>query len=334
MTDARSKIVDIEQEGVYHCISSCVRRAYLCGIDSLTGKDYNHRKTWIRSRLKFLESIFAVDVLAYSIMCTHQHSMLRNSPDEALAWPKEEVATRWLKLFPKRRNINGAPKEPNEAEIISITSDPELLERYRWRLCDISWFMRCLNEHIAVAANKEDNVKGRFWSGRFKCTKLEDESAIATCMIYVDLNEVRAKRAKTPEESKYTSAYERIKARGSKKKLWLAPIERTDKNRGILSINLDEYLELLDKTGRATVEGKRGQIPNDLKPILDRLAVNEMHWLEGTSKFSSFFYRVAGRSDSMLLAASRLGQAWIRGVGASRRLFFSIPERGLINRPC
>jgi hypothetical protein len=69
-----------------------------------------------------------------------------------------------------------------------------------------------LNEFIARAANKEDRVKGRFWEARFKCQALLDEAAIAACMVYVDLNPIRAGLAGTPEESNFTSIQERIRA--------------------------------------------------------------------------------------------------------------------------
>jgi hypothetical protein len=37
---------------------------------------------------------------------------------------------------------------------------------------------------------------------------------------------------------------------------------------------LDEYLELLDTTGRQVREGKREAIRADLRPILERLRIN------------------------------------------------------------
>jgi hypothetical protein len=43
-----------------------VRRAFLCGTDSLTGKCFDHRKEWIQKRLAFLAGNLGVDVLGFS----------------------------------------------------------------------------------------------------------------------------------------------------------------------------------------------------------------------------------------------------------------------------
>ena len=53
---------------VVHCINRCVRRAYLCGQDPLTGTDYEHRRELIRQRLEFLAGIMGIEVLGYSVM--------------------------------------------------------------------------------------------------------------------------------------------------------------------------------------------------------------------------------------------------------------------------
>ena len=212
MTLPRSKYVLEGQEGVYHCFSRCVRRAYLYGIDALTHRDFSHRKSWLVERLKYLAGIFAIDVCAYAVMENHYHTILRTRPDIVASWTDREVAKRWLTLFPRRRGPRRTHTPPTEKEICGLADWPERIAQLRKRLCSLSWFMGRLNEYIARAANKEDKVKGRFWESRFKCQALLDEAAIAACMVYVDLNLIRAGLASTPEGSDFTSIQERIRA--------------------------------------------------------------------------------------------------------------------------
>lgn len=204
----RSKYVLEGQEGVYHCFSRCVRRAFLYGFDKHTRRDYSHRKAWIVDRLRLLASIFAVEVCAFAIMANHYHTILRTRPDIVARWSDLEVATRWLKLFPRHGGLMGISMEE---QIRALSLCPERIATLRKRLSSLSWFMGRLNEYIARASNKEDKVKGRFWESRFKCQVLLDEAAIAACMVYVDLNPVRAALARTPEESDFTSIQERIR---------------------------------------------------------------------------------------------------------------------------
>ncbi len=177
-----------------------------------TNQDYSHRKAWLVERLQYLAAVFAIEVCAYAVMDNHYHVILRLIPGLVASWSDLEVARRWLMLFPGHRALGGAAALPAEEEIRALTQCPERIAQLRQRLCSLSWFMGRLNEFIARAANKEDGVKGRFWESRFKCQALLDEAAIAACMVYVDLNPVRAGRASTPEESDFTSIQERIRA--------------------------------------------------------------------------------------------------------------------------
>jgi hypothetical protein len=208
----RTQYVQEGQEGVYHCFSRCVRRAFLYGFDALTRQDFSHRKVWLVDRLRYLAAIFAIEVCAYAVMENHYHTILRTRPGIVAGWSDREVATRWLTLFPRHRNLEGTPMPPVEKEICALADYPERIAQLRRRLSSLSWFMGRLNEFIARAANKEDRVKGRFWESRFKCQALLDVAATAACMVYVDLNLVRAGLAGTPEESDFTSIQERIRA--------------------------------------------------------------------------------------------------------------------------
>ena len=208
----RSKYVQEGQEGVYHCFSRCVRRAFLYGFDPLTRRDFSHRKAWLVDRLRYLATIFAIEVCAYAVLENHYHTILRTRPDIVALWSDREVATRWLILFPRHRDLNGTPLPPAEKEICALADCPERIAELRRRLSSLSWFMGRLNEFIARAANKEDAVRGRFWESRFKCQALLDDAAIVACMVYVDLNPIRAGLAETPEGSDFTSIQERIRA--------------------------------------------------------------------------------------------------------------------------
>lgn len=160
--------------------------------------------------------MFAVDVLSYAILSNHMHQILRNRPDVVKTWSDEEVAVRWLKVFPGRR-IEEQLAEPTEVDVQQLCASKERLKEIRSRLSDISWFMKALAEPIARRCNKQDSCTGRFWEGRFKARKITDEAGLLACSVYVDLNPVRAKAAELPDESVHTSIYDRLKgSRGAK----------------------------------------------------------------------------------------------------------------------
>ena len=89
-------------------------------------------------------------------------------------------------------------------------------------------------------------------------------------------------------------------------------------DKGILPISLDEYLKLLDWTGRKVVAGKRGSIPADMAPILDRLQIDKstmqavFHELD--KKFRRFGAGVSGIAEKTLQALAQL-RRWLRGTG-------------------
>lgn len=162
MTQARKTIVSINDTPFYHCMSRCVRRAFLCGTDRYSGNNYEHRRQWLENKLHEVANIFAVRLCAYAVMSNHYHIVLHVRTDLAHNWNDKEVIERWHSLysgnFLSTRFIAELPLSPTETELLNKD-----IALWRSRLCDISWFMRVVNEYIARRANKEDNCSGRFW---------------------------------------------------------------------------------------------------------------------------------------------------------------------------
>ena len=67
MPRACKELIAVEDTPFYYCISRCVRCAYLCGEDYQSGQNFDHCKGWLVERIKFLSSVFAIDVGAYGV---------------------------------------------------------------------------------------------------------------------------------------------------------------------------------------------------------------------------------------------------------------------------
>ena len=338
---ARSKYVQEGEEGVYHCYCRCVRRAFLFGVDPVSNQDYSHRKDWIVERLKFLGGIFAIDVCAYAILVNHAHEILRTRPDIAASWSDREVASRWLQICPPKPRSKKKPALPIEVQINALLASPARITELRNRLCSLSWFMGRLNEFIARMANTEDKVKGRFWESRFKCQVLLDDISTITCMVYADLNIIRAGLAAMPEDSDFTSIQLRIRAwqsenmptvssqstqsalsgSNSRSDSWLCPIMSTPERRGIMSISEEQYFDLVDRSGREIRAGKRGSINPDLAPILLRIGAKPEAWMDLVSRFEDIFHVAVGTQANLKKFAAKIGVRWLVGKSAARGSF-------------
>ena len=206
----RRLVIREDEVGVYHVWSRTVRQMWLLGEEVGSGRNYAYRKEWVEDRLGLLTKVYAIDACVYAIMSNHYHLLLRNRPDLVAQMSDEEVVRRWWQLSPERRGAGGKPAEITVVELQSLLVDRERVAELRKRLSSISWFMKTLNEWLARRANREDGVTGHFVEDRFKCRSLLDEGAILAASLYIDLNEIRAGLAGTPEESRYTAGYRRI----------------------------------------------------------------------------------------------------------------------------
>ena len=206
--------------------------------------------------------------------------------------------------------------------------------------------MKAFKEPIARRANREDDCSGAFWEGRFHSVPLLDQAALIACLAYIDLNPIRAKVADRPETSQFTSGYRRIRARNRHRAadkikrrepkraaallakvglttnakhaedgLWLTPIARCQVGEPLANKTFtpDDYLTLLDATGRFLKAGKRGAIPPELAPILGRLDLSVDAWLATMLGWRMFAFTSAiGSAVSRFTEAGKRKLSWIR----------------------
>ena len=327
MTYARKSLISLQDTPYYHVVARCVRRAWLWGYDEYADRDYSHRKEWVLERLSELASIFAIDVCAYAVMSNHYHLVLHIDSGRARKWTPREVVDRWGELFSLPPLIQRWQKNGSSEGERAIAE--QVIQAWRRRLHDVSWFMRCLNEHLARRANAEDNCTGRFWEGRFRSQALLDEAGLLTAMAYVDLNPIRAGIADTPEESEFTSIYDRIRAikaggRASSRRSRVPLLQFKDaagKGEPSVPFSMLDYAALVDWTGRVRRDDKRGAIDNTLPPILKRLNIDPEAWQAAMQPRGNVFGRALGKLDHLRLHANTLGQRWVKGLRQAERMY-------------
>ncbi|WDQ17188.1 hypothetical protein [Rhodopirellula sp. P2] len=333
---ARCEVFDPDEVAVAHVWNRTCRRCFLLGDDSVSGKNFDHRKVWIEDLLHQFAAEFGIDLLGFAILSNHFHLILRTRPDVVASWSDEEVAARWCRICPHNRKPDGSPAEPTKPEIRAIAGCPVKLAEIRQRLSSLSWWMRLLCQRVSMRANAEEDESGRFFQDRYKATRLVDEASLLACSAYVDLNLIRAAMAQTLETSDHTSVQRRIEAaqqdvvqtqdatqalkegpeRQTKRPdAFLSPLtidEASDpispdpsplrdrcSEKGFLAMSLVDYLELLDWTARQSIPGKGGTTPASVAAVLKRLGLDGTAWCELAGNFGKLFGNVAGRPESV-----------------------------------
>src|SRR4051794_30309686 len=137
MTIARAHLVDPAVSRWYHCITRCVRRAFLLG------EGAGDRKVWIETRLRELADVFAVAVRGFSVLDNRLHVLVRLDPEVAQGWSDEDVVRRWGRLFPPR-DRSRQPLAVSDEWVQRHLLNAAWVKQARQRLQSLSWFMKCL----------------------------------------------------------------------------------------------------------------------------------------------------------------------------------------------
>ena len=311
MTVARRQHICLTETCYYHCMTRCVRRAFLCGVDALSGKSYQHRREWVERQLLTQSRAFCVDVAGYAIMSNHFHVVVKVNLDLAASLSAEAVLTRWQQLYrlsPLMVRFK-AGDVLTDAEKRRVDTE---IARMREILISISRFMGHLNGYIARKANVEDDCRGHFWEGRFVSQALLDETALLQCMAYVELNPVRAGLSHNPLKSEHTS----IKRRLARNNSGLIPF-KPDKPGAVtdhhnhLPFHFDDYLQLLVWSARVIREDKQETIPEDAPPLLDRLNITPDRWQSAMQPSAPSHQKALGSTTHIKKYCQAIGQRWL-----------------------
>ena len=302
MARPRSKLIDRDIGGFYHIVSRCVRRTWLTGKDPITGKDFSHRRSWIEARLLALTNVFTVDVLGYAVMSNHYHIVIHYRPKAGKHLTDQEVARRWLTVFPPKSGDN------LDESIDTLAENTERIAVLRERLTDLSWYMRCLNAPIARRSNIEEGCTGRFWDGRFYSKALPDEGAVQACMAYVDLNPLRAGDTDRIDAPSHTSLNRRLEEANTKPELLekaMAPMtfdisHQRIKSCGqsVLALSLEKYVAHVQWVAAHTGRSHNPKEAEQRSPPAE--AHESIAWLNCFSKLRRHTQPHAGLSRGML----------------------------------
>jgi len=177
---ARLKYHD-PRDGYYHIISRTVLKSFLL--------DDEARETFL-GILRMLSRVYFVKVVTFSLMSNHFHLIVRMLPSEEIS--DNELKERFHVYYNE-----GKPKVKCRSYYTAEN------ERFRRRFSDLSRFIQDLKQRFSRWYNKKMENQGHVWSDRFRSVMLEDGRALLACMVYVELNSVRAGLAQRPEEFRY-----------------------------------------------------------------------------------------------------------------------------------
>ena len=298
----------------------------------------NHRVEFIESLIHQFARFFCISVHSHAVLPRELRLVLAAHPGLVQQLDDAEVAHRWLSLCPTLRHPELRSCEPTEEEILAFCSDPPRIAQTRSRLSDISWFLRLLQQRIALFCNREDKVKGRFWSDRYRSILILDQLFHALGMANVDLGALRIDSDKPLSASDLASALYRlydclevqsesvptVNQTGSPdagSEAAIASAQWCSSEVPVLGQRPVDYPEFLEWIQLAFRGESPATVPAAASGVLQEVPLTAEVLREFLINFDLLFSHVAGSPSRMAAFVTKSGRrgAWVRP--AARELF-------------
>lgn len=181
---ARIKILD--DEGWYHLYARVTDQKVLY---PLAEADCTQK---LQTLLEHYARLYKCEMAAFCIMGNHWHAVLRFEAPRAIE--ERELQKLARDFYPGKMG-----------EKFLSTWQEKDWQRFAARVFDVSEFMRNVQSQFARWYNDTHQRKGHFWADRFGSVLLENERESLACMLYIELNPVRAGIVQLPEKHKASS---------------------------------------------------------------------------------------------------------------------------------
>ena len=272
----RSDVIREEEVGLYHLWVRCVRRAWLCGLDPLTGNDYEHRSLLDEGAILAASVDIDLNEIRAQLAGTPEESRHTSIGCRILAHvAREGVALEQGLPFPK----SGPESEP----------EPEKTHEADDWLCPI-------NEQDCAPLLGPAQVES-VTTSQALC-RMTASSSVETCE---PAGSALAQVDAPPSGPAFNL--------GAARKAW---------RHGFLPMTEDEYLNFLDWNARQVIPGKSGAMDSSLPPILERIGVAPAFWLKMIENYDRWFRTAVGSAEHLAAEAVRTGRRWLHGIGPMR----------------
>ena len=267
-----------------------------------------------------------IDLLAYAVMGNHVHLVVRLRPDVVAGWDQFQVARHALAILPVRSGPGLVPLAVTAAVLERYAGNETWLAQQRQRLSSPSWLLRLVKQEIARRAKLEDGCTGHFWESRFTSVALLDAAATLACMVYVDLNPVRARLVRDPVGAEFASIRHRFARSATTGR---ADNEATDESLGrrliampkcapydtvrgestTWGISESDYVALVEMTARSPSRNGRSAVSNAWIAVKS-LGIEPKAWSHTMARGGAISGSEVGGPEARRRWCDSVGQRW------------------------